>query len=406
MIVDAPVRSVAGGDLPASPVDSRLGPRRDVRRQWGRVARYVAIGLIALSPVSCRGADSSTTGPSDGEPALSSITVAPEEASVEETATIEFSVTSDEVGQDSLESLVSWSSSDTSVATVSGEGIATGRSGGSVDIVASAGGASDTSHLDVVAVAAFSDGFESGDYSQVENGWEWSGGVNDAVTSERSHSGSYSMRLSFPAKADGEDAVAQKDLMAVGRSNTGPGDGGSVCQDCSRVHEFWIEYWLYVPSNYHHRTQSSSANNKFFQFWNFSRSDYTDRVRGVPTLWPNGDGTSELTIPTEESDNTFTPHFTLSEQFLGTDSDLGQWVRIRWHVRPESSVGAGDEIIELWKGETLVYSGPQERGEFVSESGYNWFNAFRFWGWANSGWDEATDLYIDDVKLYDSSPGW
>ena len=27
-------------------------------------------------------------------------------------------------------------------------------------------------------------------------------------------------------------------------------------------------------------------------------------------------------------------------------------------------------------------------------------------GWSNSGYSEATNIYIDDFKLYDTNPGW
>jgi hypothetical protein len=27
-------------------------------------------------------------------------------------------------------------------------------------------------------------------------------------------------------------------------------------------------------------------------------------------------------------------------------------------------------------------------------------------GWSNSGWDQATEFFVDDFKVYDSNPGW
>lgn len=95
-----------------------------------------------------------TAGPTSGSTVVtvSSLTVSdvelsPQEAETTIGDTVRISATVRDTSSTELDSSVSWSSSDTDVATVDGSGVVTGVAEGSVDVVGNAGGVADTSRV-------------------------------------------------------------------------------------------------------------------------------------------------------------------------------------------------------------------------------------------------------------------
>lgn len=87
-------------------------------------------------------------------PILKSITLSPDNTSITKDSTQQFTVTgtySD--GTSQVLTVVTWSSSDSNVATIDGTGLATGISVGLVTITANSGGLTDTTSLDVTAAS-------------------------------------------------------------------------------------------------------------------------------------------------------------------------------------------------------------------------------------------------------------
>ena len=44
--------------------------------------------------------------------------------------------------------------------------------------------------------------------------------------------------------------------------------------------------------------------------------------------------------------------------------------------------------------------------DLFNSAGMNYLNQGYLLGWANSGFDKDTHIFIDDVRFYDTDPGW
>lgn len=248
------------------------------------------------------------------------------------------------------------------------------------------------------ASAVFSDGFESGDLTHSENGYSWvgfapddDGGRAGVVQNEQTHAGSYSAVIEFPAQSDGADASPQGNLSMP------------------EMKEIWVEYWLYVPSNYNHRAQSGPTNNKFFGLWRSgARSDVhmipeTEKVNVVTE--PDTDQ-EESYLDWVKSDPDDPGHEIILDPFI-TTQDHGSWIQCRWHVRL-GDMDTDNGVLEFWKNGSLAFS-RNDLVHFYTDTGdaaNNVMSHMRLMGWANSGYDEVTSFYFDDIAIYESDPGW
>lgn len=148
--------------VPASPSSVPRSPTSAAtslpsRHPWRRALRVLASVVIAgVAPLACGG--DSGTGPPDGGSA--SVSVSPASATLEALgATRDFSGSGqDGDGQSLSEGDLSWSSTNSSVASVDGSGVATARGNGSTRIIASFSGsggpAADTADLTVDQTAS------------------------------------------------------------------------------------------------------------------------------------------------------------------------------------------------------------------------------------------------------------
>ncbi len=120
-----------------------------------RSALSLCLGLvISIALAGCGGGSSSSGGSGGGgTPTLSSISVSPASASLAISSTQSFTATghySDGTTKD-LTSSASWSSSDSTVATISSGGLATGVAAGTATVTATSGGKSGTATITVTA---------------------------------------------------------------------------------------------------------------------------------------------------------------------------------------------------------------------------------------------------------------
>ncbi|WP_444997408.1 heparin lyase I family protein [Aliikangiella sp. IMCC44359] len=225
----------------------------------------------------------------------------------------------------------------------------------------------------------FYDGFESGDLSHTENGVSYAGSTYTSVSMEKPQSGSYSLRFSFVGRADGEDAFAEQRMKY---SQTG---------------ELWIQYDLYIPDNYSHRTQNGAANNKFLAVY---KSDY--RYPGFNINWslsPNGNGGSNLSLHRFRNGSeqpSISPSGGLGENFLSA-ADRGNWVSIIARIKAPSNESAYDGVMQMWKNGNLVCDETELNNYGGTDE--NYMDELYLLGWSNSGYDEDTVFYIDNIKI-------
>lgn len=238
----------------------------------------------------------------------------------------------------------------------------------------------------------FEDGFESGDFSKnsMRDGtsFRWSAS-NVSASNATSNSGSYSAMFVFGPNADGEDSWRELGFR-FGKA----------------VSDVWVEYWILYPDNYNHRSQSSSSNNKFFQF------NYNGAPKQMLTVESavQGGGSSLMrrflsTTQTPSGANNWPVNDYDTRNFIGSSSDYviqtGRWTKVMIHYSAGSDGVKNDGRAEVWINDKLFHGldfpfwEPDNQGRI--NGGY-------ILGWSNSGFSQATRIYIDDFKVFDAPP--
>lgn len=116
----------------------------------------LAISAGALLAVSCGGDDGDDGTPTEPDPSVASVSVTPQEDSIAVGSTAEFSASAEDADGNSVSADFAWSSTNTSVATVDDQGVATGEGDGMAEIVAEAEGVADSAELTVTSESASS----------------------------------------------------------------------------------------------------------------------------------------------------------------------------------------------------------------------------------------------------------
>lgn len=265
-----------------------------------------------------------------------------------------------------------------------------GLRSGSTTVVAAVENLTDTADI-FVTEPIFEDGFESGDVSHAENGFGWGNSVNMTIGADAARTGSHGLRLTYPSKPDGEDAIAQINLHFG-----------------EELKEVWVEYWMRVPENYLHRDQSGPTNNKFFQIWGGSRSDEDVAMiaeYNSTTAVTGGDSEeSWLDWINSSMESESLAHKEIADPFIRVE-DHGTWMRLRWHVKV-TTIGQSDGVVEVWRGDSKIYSLTGQSDLRCTTENCNDLDTLRLLGWGNSGFDEATSFAFDDLKIYTQNPGW
>lgn len=228
----------------------------------------------------------------------------------------------------------------------------------------------------------FTDNFDSSARAPTQNGASWGGNRRTAVSASQASSGNYSLEFTFEGGPSGADAFAEQRISLPPRP------------------AYWFKYRLYIPQNYAHRTQATEGtNNKFLAVY---RDPY-----GAPgfqvnfSLQPNGNGGSHLDAH-HYRDGREQRIRRAANDFI-TSSDRGKWIEIVAEIRVPSSPSAYDGVMRLTKNGQVVAS-ITDLGSWGGE-GMNYIDEAYFLGWANSGFDQTTLMYIDDVEISDTPFG-
>lgn len=251
------------------------------------------------------------------------------------------------------------------------------------------GGVLDSQH----AVAPlFADGLGSGDLSHTENGagWDINGQDNGsiAVVSDNPRSGAYSIRFRYDAVADDADSWVELGLSWPG------------------VPSLWLEYYLWIPANYHHRAQSSTEHHKFLSLWGGDPQG-DGKPKTTFELWRQGEGDSFLRILHDpDGGPESTELLTVADAVAaGGLMERGQWNRVRVHVDIGTDSAQDDGVLQVWFGDTLAVNENTVPFWPSPETTLVWNTAYLM-GYTNGGYDEQTDFYLDELALYTSNPGW
>lgn len=241
--------------------------------------------------------------------------------------------------------------------------------------------------FNVSAANIFTDDMESGDFTHQDNNARWGSKANVTVSTQKPRTGSHSLRFFFEGKADEQDAFSELRFKLGGNYS-----------------DIWIRYDLFVPTNYYHRDQASSTNNKFIYLWS---GDYSAGFTG-PGLsvqnWESNVGESNAIpkakgAPASSGGFLFDKHYTSDGGTIFDAADHGKWLTIVIHAK-YATASNNDGVFQLWKirdGQTI---------EIFNKTNGNWyvpgqpgFDEGYLLGWANSGFDQDVVFYMDNVEF-------
>jgi len=337
-------------------------------------------------------ASATTTGTVPPPAPVNQVDVTPVSASISVGGTVQLTATPrDSSGNPLSGRTVSWSSSDSSIATVDQSGLVTAVAADSATISATSEGISGTAVVTVTdgsVTIYFQDNFESGDLSKP--GWGSSNGMSDSipvVSPDIARNGTFSLKFTFIGNASGDAWSEQR--FGFGEQLT----------------EVYLQWYQYFPNGteglgakYKHRFVTGPDNNKFLRLWDASYRDY--KVKLGWSLDSTGNPEVEAMI-TEYGVNG--SNFGKHGNGWRTPTDeslLGRWVRFQVHVKL-ATVANNDGVMEMWVDGVKVI----ENTTFpIYPSGGigNYLANGYFMGWSNSGFDETTFTYIDDFVISDS----
>lgn len=245
----------------------------------------------------------------------------------------------------------------------------------------------------------FSDDFESGnlDSPDTTDDSHWKSGSSTDVVSEKSRSGDYSLKFHYEGDTD-EDADAQSEQrFAFGEEKT----------------DLYVRYYIYFPENYEHRDVSPN-NNKIIRIWSDEEEYDGDSVKVgaslsydseiISDLFPEGykSGYGEDVIWDYDGSNGPLYNSDWGDKWGLTSDDLGRWICFEWHFSPDDGTGTGAH--EFWVDGVKQW-GTTDHDVANAPPPRTYFKAGYLMGWANSGYDEDTYIYIDDVVMSDSYIG-
>jgi hypothetical protein len=253
--------------------------------------------------------------------------------------------------------------------------------------------------LPATAQVIFSDSFESGNLSHTQGSVKWAESSNTSVYSGFGHTGSHSLKYTWPASPAGVGANAEQ------RFNLG-----------NNYTELYFEWYAYYPNGteglgpkYVHQ-RSSPSNNKFLRLWSGNQSDGNDgysqfNVKVGASTDVGGVATGDEQIYAEYGENMLgvgpfgTTGAQPSSSFANfmTDSYRGRWIDIRVHVKAATSAN-NNGVIQIWRDGAQVVNATN-LPTYPSGGTGNYYNYGYLLGWANSGFAQATSVYIDDVTI-------
>ncbi len=237
----------------------------------------------------------------------------------------------------------------------------------------------------------FSDSFESGDFSHTENGARWNGINNHpndyvVISTDRAHTGTRSAKFHYAAQSVGGDSWAELRF-----------DIGSNRQ------EIYIRWYVFFPTNFTVRNDPP-FNNKFILIWG---NDYNnDKVmaglefdRQTDTSISFATKSAKVYQGTGWVRDCSGGIGDIGASWTMDSSYLGRWVEFQIHDKIDS--GAGDGAFRMWIDGVLVKNAINLHWNGAPCSPGYIRNGYLM-GWANSGYSNNTDIYIDDVVFSDS----
>lgn len=215
------------------------------------------------------------------------------------------------------------------------------------------------------------DNFEQGKWASF-----WGAKTGVTVTSNAAKDGAYSARFFYPARPDGGDGWSELRF-----------DLGNY------YNELAIQFDLYIPANYEHRNSDGPDNNKFFRLWS---ETYNDKEKVGASIMPQGSGESRIGSDYRKTAAKGVSTAIVSANDFITSKDYGKWVKIVIYIK--AATDTNNFILKIYKNGALHLSDSHNNNYVAGTQGYR---RGYLLGWSNSGFNQDTVFYIDNVKFHD-----
>lgn len=171
----------------------------------------------------------------------------------------------------------------------------------------------------------------------------------------------------------------------------------------SAMPSIWISFWMKVPNNFRH-SSNSPGNNKLFALW---MDDYSSKGAGPTVIWEfwnNGSGGSNLAYHYSPGGYKTANAHKQHTSFIRYPQDQGRWMQIVLEVHAASRAGANDGVIRTyrrWENESNFTRLHEDRAADIAipSSGPRGWKAGYLMGWSNPGYSEQTEFLVDDFKV-------
>lgn len=242
------------------------------------------------------------------------------------------------------------------------------------------------------------DSFESGDMSATnEDGFNW--GKNNRTSIVTKNAVVYSngeKSVSIPNGREWDPKHGEHSL----RFRYAPGKAMAEQRfEIGKAYpEIWMSFWLRVPINFSHPDPGNNTQNqKLFYLWMDGYSHHGDGASVGMEFRGDGSGGSYFYGKIAGSGDMG------RAPFISIPDDRGRWMHLVVHVDSESSPGASDGIMEVWKkweGEPDYIKTQDLRDQTIKlSSTIKGFAAGYLMGWANAAYPVNTEFLIDDFEL-------
>jgi len=259
----------------------------------------------------------------------------------------------------------------------------------------------------------FYDDFEGGESAETDF-FRWAGGPQtEVVSTGPTLSGSESLRFIYygdPEIGGGGDSSLRAEQKFQLKEN---------------LTDFWMQYYEYIPPNYTARGTATSGGRKVLAIYSdgYSLSGgvaYPTFVIGAtPRSGTYGSNESWADYAFQTQDPASSPG-TRRFELEGIDQvdkvlidpviDAGHWQRRTLHLRMPTSEAAKDGVIEFWVQRQAETTSPMMEEKIIEKLNGNFYDANRNYlnkgyllGYANAGFEETTEFYIDNFSIGSSA---
>ncbi|WP_148862577.1 hypothetical protein [Marinobacter fonticola] len=249
-----------------------------------------------------------------------------------------------------------------------------------------------------------SDSFESGNMSTTSSvGFDWSNTTSTSVVTATTEVFKTSL-LNEPAPLDSNWQAKTGNHSLNFRYNVGKSWVEQRFQIGEAHPEIWMSFWLRVPTNYSHPTVAGASDNqKLFALW---MDGYSTKGEGSTVSMEfrgSGGGSSYFYGKISPGGYKGTGGDRGAAPFIEVPGDRGKWMHLVVHAVSETSAGAADGVMEVWRkweGNAEYVKTHDLKNQPISlSSSVKGFSRGYLMGWANAPYPVTTDFLLDDFEL-------